>query len=372
MLLCAAGYETENEWDLYLSALSVSKKGYSLIMARDIDEIFVNSYNPEWILAWNGNIDLQICLDFFAIITYITEYFTKDDTGTMSILLEALKKSDCPSLKEKMTLLMNTFITHRQIGEAEAVYKIFPDFHFKDSSISTVFFPNCPQEERSKFLIRADDKPQYAHMPKVKIANRDGDFIEQYDIVSKYQRREGLDEICAAQFTKMYEPTWKGPKKEKSETLERIKENKFHFVMTKDNNLQGEFLPNTIKLTSTFPNEPPFMRKRTFPAALRIHKFNPNSDSRKYFFSECILYTPFREESDVWKLIEGDFNELEKDIHCVKNQVMEYLESNEEARLYVEDIANQEQIANELDPQGQQEIEDCEMEGQVLHPDFEH
>ena len=80
MLLSAAGYKTENDWDLYLSALSVTKSGYSLVMARDIDEIFVNSYNPEWILAWNGNIDLQICLDFFAIITYITEYFTKDDT----------------------------------------------------------------------------------------------------------------------------------------------------------------------------------------------------------------------------------------------------------------------------------------------------
>ena len=51
-------------------------------MERDIDEVFVNSYNPEWILAWNGNMDLQICLDFFAVITYITEYYTKDDTGS--------------------------------------------------------------------------------------------------------------------------------------------------------------------------------------------------------------------------------------------------------------------------------------------------
>ena len=94
MLLSLAGYETEEDWNLYIQALATLKQGYSLIMARDIDEIYVNSYNPEWILAWNGNIDLQVCLDYFAIITYITEYFTKDDTGTMELILEALKNTE--------------------------------------------------------------------------------------------------------------------------------------------------------------------------------------------------------------------------------------------------------------------------------------
>ena len=102
------------------------------------------------------------------------------------------------------------------------MYKIFPDFHFKDSNISTVFLPNCPLEERSKFLVRVDDKPQYSHLPKTRIENREGSYIEHYDIVSKYQRREGLDLICSAQFTKMYEPSWKGPKeKEVIKSIDR-------------------------------------------------------------------------------------------------------------------------------------------------------
>ena len=127
-------------------------------------------------------------------------------------------------------MLMNTFITHQQMGEAEAVYKIFPVLHFKDSNISTVFLPNCPLEERSKFLLRVDDKPQYAHLPKIKIENKEGDFVENYDIVSKYERREGLEEICAAQFTKMYEPSWKGPAQDKvPKFVERNDRNKFHF-----------------------------------------------------------------------------------------------------------------------------------------------
>ena len=48
-------------------------------MARDIDEIWVNSYNPEITEAFDANTDFQITLDFYAIITYITEYFVKDD-----------------------------------------------------------------------------------------------------------------------------------------------------------------------------------------------------------------------------------------------------------------------------------------------------
>ena len=73
-------------------ALKYSSTGYSIILERDIDELFVNSYNPEWARAWNGNTDLQICLDYFAVITYITEYYTKDDTGLMKKLLENVRK----------------------------------------------------------------------------------------------------------------------------------------------------------------------------------------------------------------------------------------------------------------------------------------
>ena len=372
-LLAKAGYDSEEDFELYLKALAYSKSGFSIILQRDIDEIFVNSYNPEWILAWNGNIDLQICLDFFAVITYITEYFIKDDTGTMEYLMNALKTCENQSLRDKMTIMMNTFITHRQIGEAEVVYKIFPDFHFKDSNITTVFIPNCPREERSKFLIRIDDKPQYANIPSVKVENREGNFIEKYDIVSKYQRRVGLDLICAAQFTKMYEPSWIF--KEESENQKHIvrdENNKFHFVMTSDITKQGEYLPKFIKLNEPFPAEPPFMRKRKSPAALRFHKINGNQDPKKYFFSECLLYIPFHSEEEIWERLNKNYGDLEKEIRKVKCQVMEYLESTEEARLFVEESLKSETVANELDPEGEQEKADCEIDGQTLHPDFEH
>ena len=80
--------------DEYKTALKESrKKGVRIVLERDLNESMINNYNSEWLRFWNGNLDVQICLDFFSVITYITEYYCKDDTGTTTFLLEAAKKT---------------------------------------------------------------------------------------------------------------------------------------------------------------------------------------------------------------------------------------------------------------------------------------
>ena len=74
----------------YLKALSTSKMGYAVVLQRDLDEVYVNSYNKEWIRAWDANMDMQVAIDFFSIITYITDYFSKDDTGTSEFIKQGL------------------------------------------------------------------------------------------------------------------------------------------------------------------------------------------------------------------------------------------------------------------------------------------
>ena len=59
--------------DEYVVALKESsRKGINVILARDIDELYVNNYNPEWVEAWNGNIDFSPVFNFFAVVTYVT------------------------------------------------------------------------------------------------------------------------------------------------------------------------------------------------------------------------------------------------------------------------------------------------------------
>ena len=82
------------DYHMYIKALGTSKSGHSIIQKRDLDEIFINSYNVEWLRAWNGNMDIQVVLDYFAVITYVTDYYAKDDTDTMEVIKAALAQTE--------------------------------------------------------------------------------------------------------------------------------------------------------------------------------------------------------------------------------------------------------------------------------------
>ena len=333
-VLNRAGLTGEEGKQRYRNALAQSFAGYTVVMARDIDELMVNSYNPEISRAWNGNTDFQICLDFYAIITYITEYYAKDDTGIFKVLVSTLKASDCDDLKKKMRLLMNTWIQNRQMGEAEAVYRLTKEFHFRDSDAKCVFLQTAPSSERSKILKNVTDKQdQYKNVPTVTVENhKDGVYVEQYDVHSKYERlpREkypGIATLTMAQMMKMYGASW-GSKSEKRDTfteddsdvddqevqcedlvmLDEDKENtdrKFFHVMSADfQEGEGPRLPKIVKLNDPYPGEPPFMKLRTKPAVLRFHKFKMEKNPGAYWFAEAMLYIPHHSEEDLLQRIE--------------------------------------------------------------------
>ena len=43
------------EYDDYIKALSVNRMGYKIVLERDVDEIYVNNYNVEWMSNWDAN-----------------------------------------------------------------------------------------------------------------------------------------------------------------------------------------------------------------------------------------------------------------------------------------------------------------------------
>ena len=61
----------------YHELLSHSMKGFAAVLRRDIDEVWTNSFNHEWLEIWDSNLDVQIALDMYAIVTYITDYYLK-------------------------------------------------------------------------------------------------------------------------------------------------------------------------------------------------------------------------------------------------------------------------------------------------------
>ena len=104
----------------YEDMLRISFRGFYIVHKRDVDEVSINNYNEEWIRCWDSNMDIQITMDYFAVITYITDYYMKDDTGTMEYIQKAIKSTENDDLRKRLKIVKNTFLTHRQMGETES------------------------------------------------------------------------------------------------------------------------------------------------------------------------------------------------------------------------------------------------------------
>ena len=152
LLLQIAG---DIKYEDYLLAIKGTKKfGSSVLLRRDVDEIWINNYNPEWALSWNANHDIQPCLDYFSVITYVTDYWAKSDDEVTQHLKEVA--ANLKSEKDQKRKCQE--MAHRQMSECEAYYKIFPNLHLKYSSLDTVFIPTDKKELRSRFLKKIDDE----------------------------------------------------------------------------------------------------------------------------------------------------------------------------------------------------------------------
>ena len=378
----------------YYQGLSYSSCSYTVHLKRRIQEIYVNPYNTEWIKAWNGNMDIQICLDFFAVITYITDYVSKDDTSLMNILLEAAKNCQSESAKQRMRIIKDTFLTHRQMGEAEVYYRIFPGLYLKNSNVKTVFLATGFPENRSHYMkkINPEDEHLYDEESLVRIDDKESKYHPKPSMIEKYVRRPtALKDMCLMQFVKMYESVSSVPKnttwnddisdkvspRENLEILEDRRHKDFEKILiSPDNKCEMSadeyvdlLLPKHIILRDPEPGESKYMKLRNVSNVVRLHKFNSTKERHEYLYSELLLYRPFMSEEELYRNDEKKCAELycEKvndsegtKIANIKRIVMEYLESviegKEKAEAIIQssagDVLDPEYEQNELDGQG--------------------
>ena len=162
--------------DEYIEALQYSNLGYSIVLQRDVDEIFQNPFNVEWLRAWNGNLDIQICLDFHAVITYITDYIEKPDTAMQDLIKDVLEKEGSNSVKERMKTVANVFLTTRQMGEAEAIYKLNPRMLLKNSNITCQWVSLGEKKDRSSRWVKANKEQIDAGLKLVNLEGHEGNY----------------------------------------------------------------------------------------------------------------------------------------------------------------------------------------------------
>ena len=349
----SAGGDPKNYYQYVMAIEQQPRKGSTVLLRRDIDEAFINNYNPEFIVAWNANMDLQPVFDYYGTITYVTDYWAKDSTGLTDVLKTAVKQLQKDGdARKKCNDLATVFMSHRQVGEAEAYYKLFAHMNMVYSSVATVYVPTEAKQERRQFLQRQDPESGLGFNVK----DKKGLFIEKADLISKYERRklivseednmedDTLEMLCFSQFAKMYEgrgyrhtrkTNEEGEEEDRElddiEEGELAKEDLFNYVIVGNNRVERpRELPTAITLHDLQIGEPPILHKRTFPRALRYHKKNFNIDPHKFYLAELILYFPFRDENDLHpddpEKCEQLYMDNREKIQQVKAQVMPFLQ----------------------------------------------
>ena len=373
----------------YKDMLRISTGGYKIIHKRDIDEIYVNNYNKEWIKCWDANMDIQITLDHFAIITYITDYMLKDDTGTMEFIKKAMKDAENKSLRERLKVVKNTFLTHRQIGEAEAYYKLFKSFKLSDSNCATLFvhagFPN----KRSRFL-RNIPESQAKNVEKGKLItleNKPGQFyILAESLEDRYDDRPPvLEKITLSQFAKRctLSSKTKNYNKDEDTDVDSDEETELNKMNSEEeikssgndndfcNGIKEDFIISfekiyRKKLPKLFEARGRTMRLRR-PLALRFHKFNQTKEPHQYYFSQLRLYHPHRPaDLENWQTNEEAciiaYEKNKAAIQYVKSKVMKYQEKVDEAQIKAQEEFDS-YIGDLIDSTKEQQEADCIDEG---------
>ena len=305
-------------------------------------------------------------------------------------------------------------ITLLQVGESEAIYKLLAHMKLTYSSIATIFVPTEPKGQRRQFLQRQDPESGQGF----EIEDKKGRFLEKPDLVSKYERRqllprredeeetpqakeeeEALEQMSFCQFVKMYEGKgWQEMRKtneegeteepdddddeEKPEEGELAAEDGYHYLIVGNSEARRRRLPKLLTLKDVMPGEPRILHKRTFPRAMRFFKKKYDKNPHLFYFTELILYHPFRDENELFPDDPEKCEELymrhEDEIKYVKAQLMPFLESVEEAQLIYEEMKaderreKEEAMGADLDPEMEQEIADLDDLDEEEHPDYYH
>ena len=391
--------EAKVEKNKYYEALQHSKTGACIILKRQPNEAYINNYNPEWIKAWDGNMDISACLDFFAIITYITDYYTKSETSMMKQITAAVKtcKGRGDDMKAQVKHLVNTFLTSREMGEMEAWYRIIPRLNLSKSNVKCEFVATGFPENRSSMVMPVKNKmadpgndDRELQSEDIELEGSDKKYKMVTPIHKKYEKRpKSIENMCLAQFAISYDmiPTKDGKKKSFIDGSSKETSDREDMKIVSWNPNYVKPLPKYIKLEDSLGYMR--LRERGGQSVLRRHKIREDKNPHEYYYSELLQYLPWKvEEKDLfrWDLkacrnLFVDMEEIEKTkalneqrskIEKTREKLFPYMASVDEGRAVVAHLDDQRptHIGEDLDPQSVVENEVAEEEG--LQEDEDH
>ncbi|XP_026470005.1 uncharacterized protein LOC113373956 [Ctenocephalides felis] len=182
----------------YILSIRSSLKQKRVFLKRSSLEVAVNAYNSNILKLFESNMDLQIILDEYAVISYVTNYISKIEGGLSKLLREAAMDCDNnnKSIKEKFCAVTNVFLNSNLMSAQEAAYHVL-SLSLSKQSRKTIFINTRPTTERVSMLKSIDTLKQL---------NKDSTEIYVEDLFSKYSKRvESLEYVCLADYAANYE-----------------------------------------------------------------------------------------------------------------------------------------------------------------------
>ena len=107
----------------------------------------INPYNPQLLLAWQTNMDIQMVGSVFGAAMYVSHYICKNESQALKkVIADNLARlPEEASLRSCLSKIGNTLLSHRQLSQQEAAF-LMTGLHLKGSSRATDL---CPRSQRN-------------------------------------------------------------------------------------------------------------------------------------------------------------------------------------------------------------------------------
>ena len=234
------------------------------VIKRAAGEEWVNAYNPQLLLSWKANIDVQMVGSVFGAVEYVVSYICKEETRKlMSLIDECL--SELPqgaSQRRRLSKIGNTMLTHRLLSAQEAAFRLC-HLPLKGASRTTQYVSTERRSRRMRIL-----RPRFQLQM---LADSDTNVF-QTGVYERYAARPSTAEflnMSLAEFAVWYEYTGAPVN-----------------------------VSNPPKGHHQLQNGLGWVRKRTFSACLRVPHKTPEAHGDDYYYHLLLLYLPWRDEEN--------------------------------------------------------------------------
>ena len=107
----------------------------------------INNYNPNVMLAWQANMDIQYVLNAYACIMYVASYMMKSERAMGELLRNVANENRTDEMKLQLRKVGSAFLNHTEVSAQEAVYRIL-SIPMKQLSRTVVFVDTSPKNNR--------------------------------------------------------------------------------------------------------------------------------------------------------------------------------------------------------------------------------